>query len=158
MVTVKIVYLVNYVKTTFLILTILSLSSCSPLKSVENKEFVFSIRKTECYGTCPVYEMKIYTNGIVTLNAERFMDIEGLHYSNLSKSELERLKQLFDDSEYFSLKEEYLGHVSDLPTTYTSYNNGKTIKSVMNYYGGPESLHRLEDELEALVDKLSWKQ
>ena len=64
----------------------------------EASDIVISIRKTPCYGTCPAYEMQIYSDLSVKLKGERFLDLIGEFESTLSPERMAQLKQAFDEA------------------------------------------------------------
>lgn len=129
------------------------LLACSPLSKTKKMNPVFILKKTACYGTCPVYELKIYNNRIATLHAEEFLDIQGAYFTKIDKEIYNALIEDFSKSAFFDFKNEYIHNISDLPTTYITFRE-KTIK---DYYGSPEQLKELERTLASLVDELKWK-
>lgn len=143
-------------KSILLLITIFLLTDCNSLKKIEGKEPVFSLQKTACYGTCPVYELKIYKNRTATLKAEEFLDIKGNYYTKLDKKTFLNLVETFEESSFFEFKNNYDGKMSDFPTTITSFNNGKKSKTIRNYFGAPEELKELEKLLSELVKSEKW--
>ncbi|TRX51184.1 hypothetical protein FNH22_24635 [Fulvivirga sp. M361] len=118
---------------------------------------LFSQQKTACYGYCPTYELKVFKDGRVELHGEANVDLIGLYTSRLNELELTYFRQEFEKIGFFELKDRYDKDVSDLSTTYIYFNNGSQSKKIMDYYGAPATLKRLEKELEGLLKKLEWK-
>lgn len=142
---------------------VLLISSCNSSKNVsgvnsgtENSYKVATLIKTACYGSCPVYEMTIYSNLVVEFSGERFVNNIGKFTSRIAQSDLQDLQDAFFQNEFFQLEDEYTSLVSDLPTTFVYYSDGKKSKTVKDYTGAPESLKELEKLLEGFVESLEW--
>lgn len=108
-------------------------------------------------GTCPAFIFKAYPDGQVTYLGKDFVELKGEYSANLSKEELARLKGLFDKAAYFEFANVYSASVTDLPTTFLYYDNGKQNAKITDYYGAPESLKKLEKELESLINAINWQ-
>jgi len=65
------------------ITVLLVLYSCAATKNYTRDDILLSMKKSGCYGPCPVYEMKIYKNGFVKLIAEEYLDLKGEFYTKL---------------------------------------------------------------------------
>ena len=142
---------------------ILLISSCQTSKKVSgvntgdnNSYEVFSLKKTACYGACPVFEMVIFSNLEVTFTGEKNTDKLGLYTSRISQQELSTLRNAFDKS-FFDFEDEYTSAVSDLPTTFVFYSNGQKTKKIRDYTGAPQELKDLEKLLGNLVTELTWE-
>jgi hypothetical protein len=48
--------------------------------------------------------------------------------------------------------------MSDLPTTFIYYNNGKQALKITDYYGAPDELKALEKLIEEFIDTLELKE
>lgn len=141
-------------------LTLIALSSCNNSKKVNSKntEMVFKIKETPCFGKCPVYEMEIYRNGFVKYTGRNFVEKEGEYQKTISKKEVESLIDLFNEAAFFSLKDEYQGEMTDLPTVYTTFKYEGKSKTIENYYGAPDELRKLENALRAIgKDEEGWE-
>jgi hypothetical protein len=124
------------------------------------KTAVITLKRTPCFGACPIYSVTIYGNGTVVYEGERFVKVTGKRTHRISKASVRELVDEFFRIGYFSLRDEYVSvknpdgtvtQVTDLPSRDTSITIGTRAKSVHNYYGGPESLARLERK----IDKIS---
>ncbi|MBL4753990.1 MAG: hypothetical protein JKY52_10415 [Flavobacteriales bacterium] len=133
----------------------LQLDTAAKAAVVEDSLFV-SIKRTPCYGKCPVYSADIYNSGYVVYNGRRFVKKEGVHLSRLSDDNMNSVKQMIDSVKYFDFENEYDRAVTDFATTYTTVNlNGKN-KTVMNRVGGPEALIQFERHIDQILEGLSW--
>jgi len=125
------------------------------LKSADDSLFA-SIKRTPCYGRCPIYEAKIYNSGFVIYEGKRFVDKEGIFIARFSSDQLLEISQRAIELHFFKLNDEYDSPVTDFPTTYTLINNGKIAKLVKNRVGGPDNLKELESFLDEMLNAVSW--
>jgi len=139
------------------ITVLLVFSSCAATKNYTQDDILFSIKKTSCYGPCPVYEMKIYKNGFVKLTAEEHLDLKGEFYTKLPGSKVKTLISKFKEAGFFEMEGQYTSIIKDLPTTWIFYSNEGRQKRIKDYDGAPESLKDLEKELSSLLESEDWK-
>ena len=92
---------------------VLLISSCNSSKNVsgvnsgtENSYKVATLIKTACYGSCPIYEMTIYSNLVVEFSGERFVNNIGKFTSRIAQSDLQNLQDAFSENEFFELEDE----------------------------------------------------
>jgi hypothetical protein len=126
----------------------------------QEPEPVITLRRTGCYGTCPVYSLEIFENGFIRYVGTNFVQSVGERRAVIQHEAVEDLVALFLRADYFALKDEYetcrapdgaTQFITDLPTTYTSLRIGTKKKSVTNYACAPERL----TDLERAIDKVS---
>jgi len=148
----------------FLFILFLSLAvfSCQTSKSLNagpssEASLVMSMKKTACYGTCPVYRIQIYSDLTVTLKGERHIDNIGDYVATIPKERLASLTDQFRESDFFSFEEKYSKPITDLPTTFVYFADAGNTKEVMDYSGAPQSLRDLEAELAKLLEELEWR-
>ena len=116
------------------------------------EERVFlEMTRTRCFGTCPAYEVRVYTSGKVEYKGEDFVPLKGEKTFNLSEEELKRIQKELDGLNFFELEDRYYKDVTDLPTTYISYYTPEKEKKVMDYYGAPAKLKQFEDVLQEII-------
>ena len=146
-------------KITFIsLIIVLGLQSCYLTSKIPDEDPVISMKKTSCMGDCPVYEISIYSNRTVLLKAEENLELEGTYKSKLSKENYEELVTAFENSNFFSFKNEYTSRIfKDLPTTWIFYSTSDRQKKIKDYYGAPEELKKLEIMVASLIDSLEWK-
>jgi hypothetical protein len=120
---------------------------------------VITLKRTPCFGACPIYSVTIHGNGRVDYEGERFVKVTGKRSHRISKKSMRELVDEFYRIGYFSLKDEYvyiknpdgsITQISDLPSRDTSITIGNKSKSVHNYYGGPKSLAQLENRIDRI--------
>lgn len=126
---------------------------------------VITLRRTNCFGTCPVYSVEIFATGRIKYTGSQFVQITGEKTAVMSKEDVEKLVRDFLRIGYFSLQASYETHknpdgtremISDLPTTYTLLRIGKREKSVKDYAFAPKALIDLEWEIDRVADTHRW--
>ena len=125
------------------------ISSCSKLSkhaTKNQKELIISLEKTACFGTCPVYKIKIYDSGKATYEGLRHVEKTGLHYLTISESEKNKILIEAKKIGFNKMKNEYTERITDLPTTYITIRK----KIIKDYYGAPTELKELENNIEEL--------
>ena len=118
-----------------------------------------SLKKTPCYGKCPVFEAKIYNDGTAEYKGKMFVDRVGNYTARVDDVTLKSIKDTALEAGYFDFYNEYPTgdvQIADLPTTITSLRIGDQIKTITNKYQGPEELKNYEKFLSKLVDGLEW--
>lgn len=121
------------------------------------EEALISMQKTRCMGACPVYKIDIYKNGKVMLDAQENLTLKGRYEAQLSEEEVNKLIEAFEGKDFFAFEDSYKSNVTDLPTTYISFNYEGKSKKIMDYYNAPEELKELEGKVASLIDSLEWK-
>ena len=144
-------------------LTILGLVGCASnqkmtaVQTSDEPSLIISMKRTACYGTCPVYELRIYSDHMATLTAEEHLELEGDYSAKISDETYQGIVDAFNASDFFDFEDEYTSNMSDLPTTFIYYSDLRRSKKIRDYYGSPEELRQLEDRVEALITDLDWQ-
>ena len=142
----------------FLIILSFIVIGCKSSKQAKGEMYpIITIEKTTCFGTCPAYLFKAYPDGSVTYTGKDFVKLVGEYKASISKEELANIKTLFDEADYFSFANVYSANITDLPTTYLYYDDGKQNKKITDYHGAPEALKKMEQDLEALINAINWQ-
>ena len=115
-----------------------------------------SLRRTMCYGHCPVYEVIIHGDGRVCWNGERFVSKEGPHEWQISKRRLTALVKAIEKVDYFNLNWEKEGpFATDDASAITSveFHDGRSreIDHYLGDYSPPEILEKLEKTIDRLA-------
>ena len=116
-------------------------------------------RKTACFGKCPVYEVKFYTNNKATWNGKMHVDRMGEYEADLEGKTIKSIRNKAHELGFFNMAHEYpTDHrIADLPSTITYIRIGDTEKSVKNTHDGPKELADFEAYIESIINKLEWK-
>lgn len=119
-----------------------------------------SLKRTPCYGRCPVYEIQFFSNGEVVFNGERNLRRLGIFLARVPESTLRQILEQAGQARFFELKDAYPesgAAITDLPETITFVNNGKARKTITNYYDAPLPLLRFEQFLDEIANGLDWQ-
>ena len=128
-----------------IIIVILSVS-CSSTK-YDASSPVIQLTKNRCMGKCPVYDLMIYQNGLVTYNGIDHVKKKGLHQFSISTQKLEELNKLFEDSRFKEL-ESPKKKGRDLAVTQLTYQN-----KMVSFQGPtPERLSNIIVALELITE------
>ncbi len=155
-----------------LILTIcifgLGLMSCNAKKEVnkvteqtENKyqQDWVKLTRSGCFGTCPVYNVTIYGNGIVKYEGVRFTDKIGMFIGHIDPALFEGIVKEVNASNFMEMKDVYKAIVSDLPSATVLLHLGDTEKQVIENGDAPRELKLLQKYLDGIVSSIKeWKE
>lgn len=110
----------------------------------------FEMKRTACFGTCPIYNVTIMDNGEVYYEGKNFVDKIGNYHTTLDNANLQKIRDKIVAINYFSFQDEYDSPITDIPSVYTTVNYGGQTKTIHDRHKGPREL----DELYALVDEI----
>jgi Domain of unknown function (DUF6438)/Ankyrin repeats (3 copies) len=123
-----------------------------------------TLRRTACYGTCPVYAVTIHGSGLVEYLGKIHVDIPGAQTGRIPPEKLIDLLRDFECIHFFDLQDKYSESCTDQPTTIISILvDGKT-KEVSNYFGGCEGaksgpqvdLAKLAEQIDKVAGTGRW--
>ncbi len=116
-----------------------------------------SIKRGYCFGTCPVYEMKIYNSGFTTYNGIHSVDMKGDFHTTISYDEMKKLVDLAVEIGYMEMKDEYDNPgVTDIPDCRTSIVLGGKRKKIRRRFDYPRSILAFEKLFDALQTSQKW--
>jgi len=116
-----------------------------------------SIKRGYCFGTCPVYEMKIYNSGHAEYTGTHAVDLKGEYVTMLSYEKMKKFIDVAVEISYLEMEDEYDNeNVTDLPETTTSIVMGGKRKSVRKRYKYPSSLKAFESVFDDLLKSEKW--
>ena len=117
------------------------------------------IRRTPCFGRCPVYTITVYKSGYVTYDAVKWTSQEGYFVGRLSADQMQSLAAKAKEIGYFKLADKYDNPgVSDLPSVITTLNYEGKKKKITNRVDGPEVLKEFERFFDGLFVDMVWEQ
>ena len=136
--------------------------SCS-----QNRE-VICLRRTACYGQCPIYCVTIFENGDVDYEGKEHVKVQGKLHFIIPKDSVDYLLKNIQAIQFFSLDDSYIVrittkmnkggnvdttafYVTDLPSTYITVMIGSKKKTILDYYGAPSELRNLEVEIDRVT-------
>jgi hypothetical protein len=127
-----------------------------------------TLERTACFGTCPVYQLTIKSDGSVTFDGHRFTKTIGSATGKINQADFRALVSEFEKINYFSLPDAYTPGTKECPRTITDMPSANTSihlhgreKSVAHYYGcGTEGvlqkLTTLEDKIDEVAGTQKW--
>ncbi len=120
---------------------------------------VVGYQKTACFGKCPVYQVKFYSDGKVTWYGQLNVERKGWHETVVSKEVLKEIRDKAHAANFWDFAAAYPQgqKVADLPSTVTFIRAGDMEKIVINTHQAPVELEAFEDYLEGLINKLDWR-
>lgn len=146
-------------------LVVLSSGFTLAAQTTAPSDFKLSLERQACYGFCPMYKVSVDSKGLVTYAGERFVKLKGTYKAQLTPSQLKRLYKALERAKLGQYKNEYKAmSVTDLPSAILKVsglkiNAQQRSKTIDHYFGdrsAPESLTRLENELDALMGTRKW--
>lgn len=115
-----------------------------------------SLTRTPCFGICPSYRVTLKGDGKVRYEGDCFVDVKGVKDYAVDAAEVEKLARAFEAADFFSLRDEYRGEITDNPTQILSVTIGDRTKTVTDYAGRlagmPESVTELESEVDRVAN------
>jgi len=148
----------------FLLLTTFLISSCSSNKKMldaQNSEDplqpMISFKKTPCFGKCKVYKISIYQDGLAILEGIEHIEKTGVHFGQLNKMDLDKLKKDLKSLNWNSYKASYFKNIPDLPSTELRfYHSRDSIQTIKSNTSLPDELESVQTKIAEFVDKIKW--
>lgn len=119
-----------------------------------------SLKRTPCYGRCPVYEVQFYSNGQALYNGERNVQRQGIYLASVPDSTIRRILEKAEEIRFFSLSNLYPENgkpIADLPQSIIYFNDGRQEKTITNNHLPPKELLAFERLLDSLAAGLNWQ-
>ncbi|WP_049629484.1 DUF6438 domain-containing protein [Cellvibrio sp. pealriver] len=89
-----------------LVLTIVSLLlfSCASITPTIDNETVVKLKRTACYGRCPVYTVIVKANGAVEYEGYEYVSAKGFQTASLPKESIDLIKAELLKANFFKMK------------------------------------------------------
>jgi hypothetical protein len=110
------------------------------------------MKRTACFGTCPVYELTIAGTGKAEYCGAAFVNVRGRKSFTISEAKVRKLIYAFYEADFWNLSKKYWSPITDQPTTFVTLSAEGRMKQVEDYYDAPERLRKLE----GLVDQAAF--
>ena len=122
-------------------------------------EFI-SMQRLACYGSCPVYDLFILTDGGVLYQGEEHVAAKGLRHVVLSPQALASLRAAIERSGFMSTDEDCCRSqdTTDQPSVNLTVSLGGVEKTIFHYLGSKQghNLKALENEIDEIVGTDRW--
>jgi hypothetical protein len=128
--------------------TVVLVASTDVRAQVVPDDFVITLRRTTCFGTCPAYIVSIDSSGRVTYDGSQFVRVAGRQEARIPLSRVAALVETVARTGFFELKDSYTADVTDLPTTIVTVRSSGRMKRVEDYVGAPAALRALERQID----------
>lgn len=128
--------------------------------SLAQPRLVLMLKRTGCFGTCPVFEAKVFSDGRAIYDGLRHVAQIGLFEASVDSAWIQHVFERAKEINYWDFYEAYPSGgepIPDLPTTITQLRLGETEKTIRNNFDPPKALVDFEHWLEIELQKLDWK-
>ncbi len=122
---------------------------------------VIALKRSGCFGRCPVFEAQIHADGRAFYRGIRFAPREGFFEARISTTQIEIILTKALEINFLSLKSHYPENgatIVDLPDTVTQIRLDGQLKIVTNNFDAPRGLVELERLIDATLEQLDWVQ
>ena len=117
-----------------------------------------SLRRTMCYGPCPVDQVVLRSDGTATYTGTSDVARLGTYEGKFSRWQFKRLAELLESRDFFKMRGRYLEPVPDQASVITRAVRGGKEKVVDNYAGaGPIELWGIKMAIRGVVAEIEWK-
>ncbi len=143
----------------FFLITIFSFLSCKQQQratgqNLANQDIVllFSLKTTPCFGECPVFDLKLYSDSTLVFEGKQFTELEGTNKAELNERQYEAITNLVKQVDWGNLNEEYVSDMTDLPSSQFYFINNGNPRDIYKYGIEPKSLGVLGEAILAFVE------
>jgi alpha-tubulin suppressor-like RCC1 family protein len=120
---------------------------------------VAALQRGQCFGSCPVYSVRVYEDGTVVYRGERYVRVRGGRKAKLSTVELDGLRSAFRRSNFLGFKYECRFEHTDDSTARVFFTDSGKARLIEHYHGCagvPAELTALEDEIDRIAGTSRW--
>ncbi len=146
----------------------LGLMSCKSKEKVSNTEQTTEnkyqqdwvrLTRSGCFGTCPIYIVTIYGNGIVKYEGIRHTDKIGMFIGRMDPQKFDGIIKKMKEVAFLEMEDMYQAPVSDMPGITVFLHFGDIEKQVMENGDAPRELKEFQKYLDDIVSEIEeWKE
>lgn len=118
------------------------IANTNQIQKEKQTELSLEMERTGCYGTCPVYNLKVAPDGKVLFEGRFHTRTIGKAESNLSKEKINQVINETAKADFFSLKDSYTSssnncpnYKTDMATVTLSIRLNEKSKTIIHYLG-----------------------
>lgn len=100
------------------------------MESYQAEISAVTLRRGACFGTCPIYQVRLDSDGTVTWEGERFVERLGRYSGQIDAADFSRLAGFIRRANFFEWEPEYAGNVTDLPDYDLTVAAGSQVRTV----------------------------
>ena len=116
-------------------------------------EKLFTLSTTPCFGTCPVFNLVLYSDSTLIFEGKQHTELEGVHQRKLTAAEYDAFIGLLKMVKWENMNPRYVSDMTDLPSQEFYYNFEGVEKNIYKYGVEPQSLGNLSQALLAYVNE-----
>ncbi len=123
-------------------------------RNLSPRIFLTSIKKSPCYGECPVFLLNIYESGYAEYKGVKHVELMGTYIGKLQDEQLTQLRDKIENLNSKELNDNYLiPNISDLPSTVI-----RTKKQNISYHKSlaPLIVKAIEQDLLDIIENITW--
>ena len=115
------------------------------------------LQRTQCFGSCPVYKVRVYADGQIAWSGTRHVQVVGERTGQITSEAARALIDQFRAAGFWNLCQSYTRMVTDLPTAIAVVHVANSEKSVSDRaQGAPDWLRDLDRTVDAVADTHAW--
>lgn len=124
-----------------------------------------TLARTGCYGFCPTYEVTIHADGLVVYQGYEHVGVLGERQGSASTEGIAELLHACQQLNFFELDAKYEHKfdehgkpysITDQPSRIMTLTVNGQSKQVEQYFGGPEALRALADQIDLIAGTAVW--
>ncbi len=125
----------------------------------DKRRLVASLRRTPCFGSCPVFSVEVWSDGRVNWQGESHVARIGSFSTQVSAEWIAELLREGERAGFFELAAQYPNGslVPDLPQTILMLRRGKKSYRVIDNADSPLALQRFERYWQEKIENLNWR-
>jgi len=120
----------------------------------EAPRLLVAMERGPCFGACPVYRVEVFTDGLVRFEGKRFVKATELVEGKLSAAQVKAISDRLAAVD-FKWADYTHADATDNPTVVLTHET-RTLKHYQGDHSAPETLTKLEDDLDALIGTAKW--
>lgn len=113
------------------------------------------LQRTGCFGTCPIYKVAVFGNGIVTYEGKANTDYEGKYIGQIDLDEAKKLFTRIHSLDWENYPAEYPIDNQDFPQFFINYKTTEIDKQVKGNTGAADDLILLGLEIDRIISTLN---
>ncbi|NJC26357.1 DUF6438 domain-containing protein [Neolewinella antarctica] len=148
------------------IIIVTSSSSCDPtaylgpqFSGAKPENLRITYRQDACFGSCEVYELDVYNNGLLVFRGERFTERPGVWHKNDDRRAITSFLDSLSQINFREYPATFPSRLPDAPTQTITWYDGEQAAYPISFKeeASPE-LRRLADRLQELAQQPGYRQ
>jgi Domain of unknown function (DUF6438) len=122
-------------------------------------ETVITLQRTQCFGSCPAYQISIFGSGRVEFNGEAFVCEKGRATAQIDPASMQTLLKGLDMVAFNAMPNYIREDATDAPTATVTLKRPTGLHAVRHYHGdsaAPRLLNWIEDRIDEIAGSALW--